>query len=404
MPLNDTKLRRIDGKPYDGPDELPDGGGLSARISPKGLITFQYRYRFGGKPVRLKLGTYGKMSIKEAREAMERCKKWLEEGKDPATQIKMVKEKTMQSPTVSVLVDEWLATPSVKELVKFKYWQRMLALHVTDRYGKLIADDMDPTHWEKIFLGITKSGSPVQAGNVLVKMKQVIRYALRRRRITSNALMLLELNDIGKRPEDGERYLDDTEIGLFWNGIGETKMSWQNQMLLKLVLLTGCRGIEMRLAKKSDFNLDAREWIIPKESSKTRKRFVRGISQLAAGYLQQVFDLYPDFSIVFPPAKVQKDRPMAASALISMASQAEKLTGGRHWSIHDLRRTCKTKMAELGVAPHVSEKILGHKLTGMLAIYDQYDYIPEQQEAADRWAKKIQECSSIISSPLVLQN
>jgi len=26
MPLNDTKLRRIDGKPYDGPDELPDGG------------------------------------------------------------------------------------------------------------------------------------------------------------------------------------------------------------------------------------------------------------------------------------------------------------------------------------------------------------------------------------------
>lgn len=121
MPLNDTKLRRIDGKPYDGPDELPDGGGLSARISPKGLITFQYRYRFNGKPVRLKLGTYGKLSIKEAREAMEQCKKWLEEGKDPAVQRKLVKEQAASSPSISVLVDEWLESPSVKELVKYDY-------------------------------------------------------------------------------------------------------------------------------------------------------------------------------------------------------------------------------------------------------------------------------------------
>ena len=77
--------------------------------------------------------------------------------------------------------------------------------------------------------------------------------------------------------------------------------------------------------------------------------------------------------------------------------------GCPHWSIHDLRRTIKTKMAEMGIAPHVSEKILGHKLTGMLAIYDQYDYIPEQQEAADRWAEKIQSCASA-SNPLSLQN
>lgn len=403
MPLNDTKLRRIDGKPYDGPEELPDGGGLSARVSPKGLITFQYRYRFNGKPVRLKLGTYGKLSIKDAREAMEQCKRWLEEGKDPAVQLKMVKDKNAQSPNIATLVDEWFESPSAKDLVKLEYWKRMLKLHVTDRHGRLIVDEMDPTHWEKIFLAITKSGSPVQAGNVLVKMKQVIRFAQRRRRITSNALMLLELNDIGKRPEDGERFLNDAEIGMFWNAIDQTKMSWQNQMLLRLVMLTGCRGVELRLARKQDFDLVQREWVIPKENSKTRKRFVRGISKLASEYLQKVFDVYPDLNIVFPPAKLQEDRPMGASTLISIAEQVEEVMGAPHWSLHDLRRTCKTKMAELGVAPHVSEKILGHKLAGMLAVYDQYDYIPEQQEAADKWAEKIQVCASG-SRPLSLQN
>lgn len=403
MPLNDTKLRRIDGKPYNGPDEIADGGGLSARISPKGLITFQFRYRFNGKPVRLKLGTYGKMSIKEAREAMEVCKKWLEEGRDPSIQRKMLRETVTNSPTLATLIDEWLASPSVKDLVKHEYWKRMLKLHVTDSYGKMIAEEMDPVQWEKIFLKITKSGSPVQAGNVLVKMKQVIRYALRRKRITSNTLMLLELTDVGKRPDYGERFLDDSEIGSFWNAVGQTKMSWQNQMLIRLVMLTGCRGVELRLAKKEDFNLEGRVWVIPKENSKTRKRFVRGISTLAAAYLKQVFEIYPTFSIVFPPAKLQEDRPMSASALISMTEQVEKLMGCQHWSIHDLRRTIKTKMGEMGIAPHVSEKILGHKLTGMLAVYDQHDYMSEQQEAVERWADKIQSCASA-SNPLALQN
>lgn len=234
-----------------------------------------------------------------------------------------------------------------------------------------------------------------------MKMKQVIRYALRRKRITSNALMLLEINDIGSRPNNGERFLNDVEIGAFWNAIDKTKMSWQNKMFIRIVALTGCRGVELRLAKKTDFDLKSREWTIPKENSKTRKRFVRGISKLAADYLQQVFDLYPDLSIVFPPAKLQENRPMSASTLISIAEQVEDVMGAStgHCTICAER---KTKMAELGVAPHVSEKILGHKLTGMLAVYDQYDYIPEQQDAAELWAKKIQECSEI--NPLSLQN
>ncbi|EBP6733538.1 DUF4102 domain-containing protein, partial [Salmonella enterica subsp. enterica] len=142
MPLNDTKLKRIDGKPYDGPVEIPDGGGLSVRISPKGLITFQYRYRFNGKPVRLKLGVYGSMSIKEARDAVEVCKKWLSEGKNPAVYRKLDKKKKTESPDIATLVNEWLDTPSAKDLVKYEYWKRMLKLHVTDLYGQLIVDDM----------------------------------------------------------------------------------------------------------------------------------------------------------------------------------------------------------------------------------------------------------------------
>lgn len=67
MALSDTKLRSIHGKPYSGAPELTDGDGLSVRITPGGTITFQYRYRWNGKPVRLTVGRYPAVTLKDAR-------------------------------------------------------------------------------------------------------------------------------------------------------------------------------------------------------------------------------------------------------------------------------------------------------------------------------------------------
>ena len=67
MALSDTKLRSINAKPYNGAPEVTDGDGLSVRITPTGTITFQHRYRWNGKPVRLTIGRYPAMSLKDAR-------------------------------------------------------------------------------------------------------------------------------------------------------------------------------------------------------------------------------------------------------------------------------------------------------------------------------------------------
>jgi len=64
--LSDTKLRSINGKSYSGPPEVTDGDGLSVRITPTGTITFQYRYRWNGSPVRITVGRYPSTSLKDA--------------------------------------------------------------------------------------------------------------------------------------------------------------------------------------------------------------------------------------------------------------------------------------------------------------------------------------------------
>lgn len=66
MAISDTKLRSIHGKPYSGSPEVSDADGLSARISPKGVINFQYRYRWDGKAQRLGIGRYPAVSLKDA--------------------------------------------------------------------------------------------------------------------------------------------------------------------------------------------------------------------------------------------------------------------------------------------------------------------------------------------------
>lgn len=64
----------------------------------------------------------------------------------------------------------------------------------------------------------------------------------------------------------------------------------------------------------------------------------------------------------------------------------DKLSGVTDWTIHDLRRTAASKMAELGIAPHVIERILNHSapasLGGSLGItYNRHRYETEMRDA-----------------------
>jgi len=183
MPLNDTKLRKIAGKPYDGPLEMPDSGGLSVRISPKGVITFQLRYRIDGNLKRLKIGRYGDISLRDARDTAEEYRKLVAEGRDPGVAKMMQLNETITSPTVKVLVDEWLSSSAAMLLVKHAYWKRALNRHVTTHVGKMVADEMKISHWEPVFIRIRNNDAPVMASGVLVKMKQIISYAMRRGRV-----------------------------------------------------------------------------------------------------------------------------------------------------------------------------------------------------------------------------
>ncbi len=62
-----------------------------------------------------------------------------------------------------------------------------------------------------------------------------------------------------------------------------------------------------------------------------------------------------------------------------------------HFTVHDLRRTCRTLLAKQGTPGHIAERCLNHKLKGVEGIYDQYDYLPERKEALNKLSIMMQQ-------------
>jgi integrase len=63
-------------------------------------------------------------------------------------------------------------------------------------------------------------------------------------------------------------------------------------------------------------------------------------------------------------------------------------SGVTGWTIHDIRRTVATRMADLGVAPHVIEEILNHQSghrRGVAGVYNRSRYEREVRAALAVW-------------------
>jgi len=398
--LNDTQLRRINGNPWEGPPELTDKEGLSVRVSPKGKITFQFRYRYQGKPRRLSLGRYPGLTLKQARRDLQAARDLLESGVDPGRVARKSPEPEPQSEvsTVNRLLDEWLAVVGVG-LVKHDYWKRQFERHVRPYVGKQVFDDLDFDDWEPLFLRMVANGSAYQAGNVLKRLQQVAAWGRRTRRVKAAVLADIQVADVGAvTAQEGERTLSADEIGLVWGRIDSSRLAPANKIFFKLAVVFMPRTGELRTSQWSHWDIPGRVWEVPKEHMKGRKRSVRRpIPEFVVPWLEQLNALNPGYEHLFPPARVGgADRPMASSVPLPWPST---LAGDiPAWGMHDLRRTGNTRMAELGVAPHVTEKLLGHRMQGVMAIYNRHDYLEEQLAAMTlyhdhlrSWAKKSQE-------------
>ncbi len=127
----------------------------------------------------------------------------------------------------------------------------------------------------------------------------------------------------------------------------------------------------------SEIDRDNALWIIPADRTKSGREAEVPLSSLAL----EVLDALPRFAggdFVFTTTSGQ--RPV--SGFSKMKARTDDLSDVTGWRLHDLRRTARTGLAELGIPQIVAEKVLNHAERNVLVKkYDRHEYAPEKRGA-----------------------
>lgn len=395
MSLTEAWLKTNNGKARDKVEEIADRDSMSVRISPKGKIVFQLRYRFAGKADRLDLGTYPHISLKDARIKAAEMRSLLDKGLNPKLEQRIQQQKYIEATTFKDVFDNWYDIYCVKKKTTAGAIKNTFEQHVFPDVGDLPINRITLQQWLSILESLAED-IPSIAERVLTNAKQVLKWAKKRELLDVNVLSdIYAKEDLGIEKNRGNRVLSDEEIAMVLMAINESNALLKNKIFLKLCLMYACRNGELRKAKKSDFDLKRKVWIIPvlnhKTGKKTGREMVRPILPEMEELIVEAISLNSSEYFLTNDDDIT---PMGHGSSNSLAANImERLRRHhdyhmKHWSLHDLRRTARTNFSAF-TSRDVAELMIGHVMPGEQGTYDYYEYLPQQTEAYKKWIEKI---------------
>ncbi|MDE1476423.1 tyrosine-type recombinase/integrase [Xenorhabdus bovienii] len=381
--LSDKKLKILHGRESDKIEFFADGAGLSAKASKVGGVSWVFTYRLDGKKLnRLTIGRYPDTSLKQAREARDKCRSWLASGKDPKLQLNLTMQESLKPVTVKEAIEYWVENYGRDNRTNIDRYVAQLKKHIYPDIGSMALTDCETRYWLKCFDKVKKK-SPVAAGYIFQMCKQALKFCRVRKFAISNALDDLTIPDVGKKQKKGDRVLTDNELGQLWKSLNTDIYLPYYSNLLRILIVFGCRSQEVRLSKLPEWDFDSMLWTVPKENSKSGERITRPIPESLKPFLEKL--IYQNHKSGYLLGELKKNVSVSQYG----RNTWRRLGNVEKWTLHDLRRTLATKMNDMGIAPHVVEQLLGHALPGIMAIYNKSQYLPEKLDALNKWCERL---------------
>lgn len=383
--LSDTTLRKMIGRESPSDNFYADGEGLTVKVSKAGLMTWFFTYRIGGRettPQRLKLGNYPALSLKSAREMREQCRSWLAEGKNPKYQLGISKQETLKPVTVKEALEYWITEYATHRRSNVAKHKEQLSRHIYPYIGDYPLSMCETRHWLECFSRV-RSNAPVAAGYLLQMCKQALKFCRVHRYAESNSLNDLTIDDVGRKQDKRDREHTEQELADIWRETSGLKFQPYYSMLLRLLIVFGCRTQELRLSKISEWDIKAWVWTVPREHSKGGEKILRPIPVDIRPFIEQLLEQNKKTGILLGEIK----KPEAVSQWGRMIYR--RLGHENAWTLHDIRRTFATTLNNMGIAPHVVEQLLGHTLGGVMSVYNRSQYLPEKLDALNKWVDRL---------------
>lgn len=382
------------------PGRFSDGGGLYLVVPKVGSAYWMLRFTSNKKRKEMTIGRVDDLSLADARTEAALKMKQLREGLDPLVAKQRSQYDSIH--TVDDLFADW-HEGNIKRLKHHHVPFRVYSKDIAPVIGQMQPATVSGRDIRRILRNITDSNRPTIANDALLYCKQLFNHAAKLDLVSGNPASAFAVDDAGGVEKSRDRALTIEELKFTFKKFREEADSFtrDNYLACALLVLLGARKGELTEAAWSEFDLDKQVWYLPSERSKSGVAIDIPLPDLSIEWLNELKVRAFDSAYVFPNRRSSKMPHMGKDTLNRAISKLFGREPGRavqpenkmgdfeHFTVHDLRRTCRSLLASIGIPGHVAERCLNHKIRGVEGIYNRHDYFDERKEAMNQLAQKI---------------
>jgi integrase len=368
--------------------------GFGVRVTAAGVHAFILNYRLRGREYRFTIGASPDWSVLKAVHEARNLRQRVDRGENPL-------EDRVPPPAikaVTTVLDEFITRyvrSKEKPLRSADIIESAFNRLVKPQIGKIGVYELRRSHIAEMTDWIEDKAGPVMADKCRALTRKALSwYAERDDQFNLTAAFVRVEPRANPNDRAQTRVLSDDEIRLIWPVLGK---SGTFGAMVKMLLLTAQRRDEVAHMSRNEIGKDG-IWTVPAERYKTKRANHVPLSNAALA-LVEAQPNFSDCDLIFPSrAKTPysgfaKSKAALDEAVLEVVKQqvkpGAKMAPLSRWTLHDLRRTAKTLMVRAGVRPDISERVLGHVITGVEGTYDRHSYSDEKRDALEKLAATV---------------
>jgi integrase len=367
--------------------------GLTAKSQPHEPIWDQTLRGFGIRggnrnPIRLQVGRYPTISLAEARERARALLRDLQDGIDPRERkaeqqrIEAARQASRFAAVAEQFIQRHVAKARTANAIELRI-RRELIVRWSDRpIAEITRADV-----VRMVDEIIDRGHPEAARQTFAYAKRLFRWAVARDVLHHAPTDHLNATDLIGAKKPRQRLLTDHELQLIWRAAAQAP--YPDGPYVQLLLLLGVRRSELGQAVWGEFDLDRALWTIPPARMKSDEGFTAPLPPRAVEVLRSLPRFTSDYVFTARGARPLNDFGTVKQRLDRTIAD---LNGGEplaRWTLHDCRRTFRTGLSTLNIAPHIAELCLAHRQPGLARIYDLHRFDAEKRHALNAWAARL---------------
>jgi integrase len=221
---------------------------------------------------------------------------------------------------------------------------------------------------------IERESGAAAAGQARAKLSGFFVAAMQDGLVESNPVIGAR-KPVSNRPR--QRLLSDIELAAIWNA---TDDETEYGKIIRLLVLTGCRREEIGGMQWSELAPDA--WTLAAERAKNHRAHTLPLMPM----MRSILDTVPRMA---SRERLFGERSPAGFQSWDLHKQdLDARSGVSGWQLRDIRRSVATKMADIGIQPHIIEQILNHvsgHRAGVAGVYNRSPYEREVRAALAQW-------------------